>query len=153
MIIQSSNERSAKAFVSVSGGFLIIYELTCPAAGMNVIQTEVARTIDFGEGLGAILDSRRNQILRDKEGCVLVFQSNNFDGSDELRRYFLGGSSRHSFFEESELRGLEIWMRNSAEFLRWSKCSPNDTVEGPDEVGMNFTLSLYKMALEEKKKS
>lgn len=153
MIIQSSNERSARAFVSVSGGFLSIYELTCPAAEVNVIQTEIARTIDFGEGLGAILDSRKNQILRDKDGCIVVFRSSDFDGSDELRRYFLGVDSRHSYFEKSELRGLEVWMRRSADLLKWSKCSPNDTVEGPDEVGMNFTLSLYKMALEEKKKS
>lgn len=153
MIIQSSNERSARAFVSVSGGFLSIYELACRAAWMSVIQTEIARTIDFGEGLGALLDTRKNQILRDKDGCIVVFRSSDFDGSEELRKYFLDSCSRHSYFEKSELRGLEIWMRNSAEFLRWSKCSPNDTVEGPDEVGMNFTLSLYKIALDEKKKS
>ena len=152
MIIQSSNEREARVVVR-DAGVVKMMSVHCEKPGSPVTFDEVARVINYGEGLGALLDSRTNTLIRNSEGCMVVFHLSECDSYNWLISFFRGANNNPVMMDSTELAGLESWMTKSADLLKWSKCSPNDTVEGPDEVGMNFTLSLYKMALEEKKKS
>ena len=149
MIIHSSNERSCKVILKLKGHKKML-EINCSEPGAVVTVTPLGQTVDYGEGLGVLLDLKLNKILRDSDGCVIVFNHPEYD-YHHLSKHF-GSTQFPPEFTASELDGLEEWLSNSKDLLKWSRCHPNDTVEGPDEVGMTFSMLLYRMALDEKVK-